>query len=138
MIDVLSAGRRISIERTDARPVDELWLSHDELERASGWKLAAEGLCQASVCMPLSDDARRGIVDGDAIHVSKLWPALGKPLLHDAAHTTWMLGEAAEDRTRALTSLQAPDFTLPDVDGRLHSLSDYRGRKVLLATWASW
>ena len=26
----------------------------------------------------------------------------------------------------------APDFTLPDQDGRLHSLSEFRGRKVVL------
>ena len=27
---------------------------------------------------------------------------------------------------------KAPEFTLPDQDGRMHSLSDYRGRKVIL------
>ncbi len=27
---------------------------------------------------------------------------------------------------------QAPDFTLPDQDGKIHSLSDYKGRKVIL------
>ena len=27
---------------------------------------------------------------------------------------------------------KAPDFTLPDQDGNLHSLSDYKGRKVIL------
>ena len=30
------------------------------------------------------------------------------------------------------------DFTLPDLACTAHSLSDYRGQKVLLATWASW
>jgi peroxiredoxin len=37
-----------------------------------------------------------------------------------------------------LSALQAPDFTLPDMDGKMHSLSDFRGKKVLLITWASW
>ena len=27
---------------------------------------------------------------------------------------------------------KAPDFTLPDQDGNIHSLQDYRGRKVIL------
>jgi peroxiredoxin len=34
--------------------------------------------------------------------------------------------------------LEAPDFTLPDIDGQLHSLSDFLGKKVFLVTWASW
>ncbi len=33
---------------------------------------------------------------------------------------------------------QSPDFTLPDLDGNPVSLSDYRGRKVILYVWASW
>ena len=32
----------------------------------------------------------------------------------------------------------APDFALPDPSGRIHRLSDYRGKKVFLVTWASW
>lgn len=31
-----------------------------------------------------------------------------------------------------VTGMQAPDFTLPDQNGNLHSLSDYRGKKVVL------
>ena len=38
----------------------------------------------------------------------------------------------------ALEGLMAPDFTLPDVDGTPRTLSQLRGRKVFLATWASW
>jgi peroxiredoxin len=37
-----------------------------------------------------------------------------------------------------LSSLQAPDFKLPDINGKPHSLSDFRGKKVFLVTWASW
>ena len=30
------------------------------------------------------------------------------------------------------TGIKAPEFTLPDQNGELHSLSDYRGKKVIL------
>ena len=30
------------------------------------------------------------------------------------------------------------DFSLPDFQGRLHSVSDYQGKVVLLNFWASW
>ena len=30
------------------------------------------------------------------------------------------------------------ETTLADIEGKLHSLSDFRGKKVFLATWASW
>jgi thiol-disulfide isomerase/thioredoxin len=33
---------------------------------------------------------------------------------------------------------QGDDFTLPDMQGRSHSLSDYRGKWVLVNYWATW
>ena len=50
----------------------------------------------------------------------------------------WVLGTGARQRAAALTTLQAADFALPDLAGQMHHLSAYRGRKVFLATWASW
>ncbi len=32
----------------------------------------------------------------------------------------------------------APDFTVEDIDGKSVTLSDYRGKVVFLAFWASW
>lgn len=31
-----------------------------------------------------------------------------------------------------------PDVVLPDLDGRLVRLSDYRGKRLLVFMWASW
>jgi len=33
---------------------------------------------------------------------------------------------------------QAPDFALPDLAGRTHTLAEHRGKKILLVAWASW
>ncbi|MBD5634625.1 MAG: redoxin family protein, partial [Candidatus Eremiobacteraeota bacterium] len=63
---------------------------------------------------------------------------LGQPVVHDDAAEVWLFGEPAHARRDALRSLDAPDFTLPDLDGKLHSLSQFRGKKVLLLSWASW
>jgi len=62
----------------------------------------------------------------------------GVPTVMDAEFNAWCFGEAASERKRALTSLDAPDFTLPDLDGRMHSLHEHRGKKVLVVSWASW
>ena len=33
---------------------------------------------------------------------------------------------------------KVPDFTLNDLDGKPHKLSDFRGTKVVLVFWATW
>ena len=33
---------------------------------------------------------------------------------------------------------KAPDFTLTDINGKEHKLSDYRGKDVLIIFWATW
>jgi thiol-disulfide isomerase/thioredoxin len=45
-------------------------------------------------------------------------------------------GEAVSE-TEEQPSL-APDFTVYDIDGNPHKLSDFRGKPVLLNFWASW
>ena len=30
------------------------------------------------------------------------------------------------------------DFTYPDVTGKMHSLSDYKGKVVVVDVWATW
>lgn len=32
----------------------------------------------------------------------------------------------------------APQFSLPDIDGRRHALADYKGKVILLNFWATW
>lgn len=115
-----------------------LWLDRDELEQATGWTWKPEGLCQADTCVPLPRAADAEVVRGDRIDVAAAWRHMGHPVVHDAGSERWVLGTGAAQRADALASLTAPDFTLPDLAGHRHRLSDYRGRKVFLVTWASW
>jgi peroxiredoxin len=39
---------------------------------------------------------------------------------------------------RLAKGLPAPNFSLPGLDGQMVSLADYKGKVVLLNTWATW
>jgi hypothetical protein len=117
---------------------ERLWLSPAELETATGWSSKPEGLCRGSVCVPIPPGRERELLRGSQIDVAAFWRHLGQPLAHSADGQAWALGTSAADRAAALRSLQAPDFALPDRTGRRHSLSEHRGKKVLLVSWASW
>jgi hypothetical protein len=88
--------------------------------------------------VPAPDARKNEFVAGGRYNLAALANLLGQPIVTDAEHHAWCFGEAAAERKRALTSLDAPDFSLPDLDGKMHSLSDYRGRKVFVVSWASW
>ncbi len=88
--------------------------------------------------MPVPPAARSTWVREGQLDIAAMWRHSGQPVLHDAARRTWVLGSGAQQRSATLASLRAPDFALPDLAGRTHRLSQYRGRKVFLATWASW
>jgi hypothetical protein len=123
----------------DARVEGErLWLSPSELASATGWSSRPDGLCRGSVCVPVPPAREREFVRGDQIDAVAVWRHLRQPLAHSADGKTWVFGAAASDRAAELRSLEAPDFTLPDRTGRPHSLSEHRGKKVLLVSWASW
>ncbi len=130
---------RGEVELAGAEAAGEaLWLRAEDAEAATGWTLKAEGPCRDGVCVPLPPGRAEAIVRGERLDVAGLWRHLGKPVARSTRGDVWVLGEAARERGAALRSLQAPDFALPDPAGRLHRLSDHRGKKVLLVTWASW
>lgn len=137
MITVLTEAGACALP-TAPTPGGDLWLANDEVARATGWTLKPEGLCQGEICVPVPrTDSARYVRDG-AVNMAAFWRLLGRPVLHDAAGETWMLGAGSTERARQLETLEAPDFTLPDLDGKPHSLSDFRGKRVFLTTWSSW
>ena len=101
-----------------------------------GWKLDASGLCRGDVCVPIRERDR--LVRADGVDLHELARILDRPLALDAGERVAVMGASAERRAGDLASLMAPDFALPDVEGRTHRLSDHRGKKRLLVTWGSW
>jgi hypothetical protein len=96
-----------------------------EFLRATGWELKPEGACRGDVCVPLPDQS-----------LPEVARRLGMPLVHDEANGLWSLGPRVEPILPA--GGEAPDFVLPDLAGRVHRLSEQRGRKVLILAWAPW
>jgi hypothetical protein len=118
----------------DVAAHDGLWLSPVDAERVTGWTLKPEGMCRGDLCMPLPASA---LVPNE-VDLEAFWRKLGGPVVASEARDAWALGAPAEERNAALEGLEAPDFTLPDLDGMPRTFSQLRGRKVFLATWASW
>lgn len=114
---------------------DTLVVPLAELEAATGWELRSEGLCRGDTCVPVRD-AGALVADG-GVDVRVFGAALGRPVALDAERGVAVLGEPA-DAVAGPASLEAPPFTLPDLDGVPVSLSDFAGRKRLLVAWASW
>jgi hypothetical protein len=111
-------------------------LSPETVAEALGWTLRPEGFCRDDVCVPVREDARV-MVDGK-VDLAGLADLLQRPIALDLDERAAALAASSHDRGAALSTLEAPDFTLPDLDGRMHSLSAHRGKKVFLAVWASW
>lgn len=119
----------------------QLWMSTADLKQATHFELKPQGVCRNELCFPLPKSQEAQFVHKNG---GKTWFNLvafarlvHQPIAHDEALSAWYFG-LRSDQVESLTSLKAPDFRLPDMSGKMHSLSDFRGKKVLLVTWASW
>lgn len=131
---ILEDGRRTDV---DAK-IDggRILVGAADLERATGWALKSQGLCRDQACIPVS--ASSPVVREGRVDLGAFAELLDRPLASDLEAGAAALGDSARERSAAMRGGLAPDFTLPDLSGRTHSLGDYRGRKALLIAWASW
>jgi hypothetical protein len=113
--------------------LEQLAVDPVELHARTGWEVKPEGVCCGATCVPLPD----GAVAGGRIDARALAGALGMPLVQEPEHGLIALGPPTLTG-RALTTAEAPELVLPDLDGNDFALSSLRGQKVVLVTWASW
>ena len=113
-----------------------LGVSANSFSHATGWTLKAEGLCKDEVCVPVRDTATMS--DEVSIDVAEFARVTGRKTVVDAARNVVALGEQASARAESMATLDAPNFTLPDINGNLVSLSDFAHRKKLILAWSSW
>jgi hypothetical protein len=118
---------------------DRLWIPLDELERSTGWTAKPEGLCRGEACVPVPAARKAEWFEAERLDFAAFAAHLGHAIARDEDRGIWSFGPAADRGAAAGTGpVMAPDVRLPDLDGALHSLSDHRGKKVLLYCWSSW
>jgi len=138
---VLYAGASIDVASTLPDATD-LWIEPKDLTRVNGFELKPEGACIDDICVPVRQDTdsdifvRRG---GTAwFNVSELASRLRQAAVADYDAAVWSFGAIPATRASLSNQRKAPDFTLHDKDGNAVRLSDFKGKKIMLLTWASW
>ena len=125
-----------------AAAANDLWITTSDLMRATRFAIKPQGICRDELCFPLPKNRKAEfLARKDAtnwFNLTEFARLIKQPYVVDQKNAVWYFGSPAAEQNRYLASLEAPNFTLPDLNGKLHSLSDFRGKKVLLVTWASW
>ena len=120
----------------------DLWITTSDLARATRFVIKAQGVCRDELCFPLPKNRMKEFVSKKGattwFNLGEFAKLIKQPVVRDQKNGVWYFGARASEQNGYPASLAAPNFTLPDLNGKLHSLADFRGKKVLLITWASW
>jgi len=128
---VLYQDRATKLDRARVEGSD-LWVRSADLPRVNEFEVKPQGACRADICIPLSKDLKKA----EWFNLSGFARKVGQAAVADAS--VWSFGEVPLLRGTYFNSRIAPDFTVPDRKGHVVHLSDFRGKKVLVVTWASW
>ena len=116
----------IVVEATVER--ERVLISRDDLQHLTGWTLKTEGLCRGSVCIPWRSP-------GELVELNEVAAALERAFVFDAAGG---VAAFAGDPMGSGVRGNIDELELPDVNGNVVRGSDFRGKKRVLITWASW
>ena len=108
----------------------------ESLDDLIGWTLKPEGLCRDERCVIVPD--RSALESTDGVDLAAVIGLLDRPVAVDDAAGLVAIGAERQQRRSALQDRKAPDFSLPDLDGTWHALSDHRSKKKLLVAFSSW
>lgn len=111
--------------------LESLQITPEAFEAGTGWTIKPQGACKGDVCIPLPPGST------ERIDVPAVAKAMNLPLAAAPEHRLWALGPESIGG-RALTTAEAPNLTLPDLDGEPFELSSLRGQKVLVYAWAPY
>src|SRR5260370_13936601 len=121
---------------------NDLWITTNDLARATRFVIKPQGVCRDELCFPLPKNrfaefvSKKGATT--SFNLTEFARLIKQTFVVDQKNHVWYFGARESEQNSYLNSLEAPNFTLPDLSGKQHSLADFRGRKGLLVTWASW
>ena len=138
---VLYNERVVELDQT-LPDATELWVKPEDLTRINDFVLKPEGACLDELCIPVLQDRDSDMYvtrqDQGWFNVTGLADKLQQAHVADYQDAIWSFGVMPLERQNFFNGGQAPEFALPDRDGNIVRLSDFRGKRVLLLTWASW
>jgi hypothetical protein len=111
---------------------NDLWVRSADLPRINQFELKPQGACRADMCIPVA----KNLKNGEWFNLSGFARKVHQTVVADSG--VWSFGEIPVIRGSFYNSRIAPDFAVPDRKGHTVHLSDFRGKKVLVVTWASW
>jgi hypothetical protein len=138
---VLYQDRVVPVETTLADPND-LWVAASQLSSINGFELKDEGACLDDICIPVRQDEDSNLfVNRNSqgwLNITELARRLQQPYVVDHESDVWSFGTIPVTRNAFVRDHLAPDFVLNDKTGKPVRLSQFKDKKVLLITWASW
>jgi len=129
---VLYSDRTVALDRVQPDPND-LWVRKSDLKKINDFEVKPQGACREDLCIPISKDLQRG----EWFNLSGFARKTGESVIKDDSGV-YSFGEIPLVRGAFYSTRVAPDFAVPDRKGRVVHPSDFRGKKVLVITWASW
>lgn len=139
MITILANDQ---VVKTEARVEGNmLWVHETELMNSTGFELKPSGVCypKLDICIPLfGDEFHEERADGKWLNLSLLSQEIEQSCISSDDQSVWSLGVIPQEREQMLSTGMAPDFEIKDIHGNSVCLSDFRGKKVLIVTWATW
>ena len=102
-------------------------VSAEQFEAGTGWLIKPEGACKGDVCVPLPTGPFNAAAAAERLRMAIVNDPSGVSAIGPAS-----LGD------RALTTAEAPELVLPDLNGNEFRLSSLRGQKVVIVSWAPY
>ena len=134
-VTVLCGDRAVAVKvrpRSAQSDSKDLWVRSADLPDINSFHVKPQGACKDDLCIPIP----KAMKSGEWFNLSSFARKVRQPVVTEAG--VWSFGEIPVLRGDFYESRVAPDFSVPDRAGKIVHLSDFRGRKILILTWASW